>query len=150
MNWRRIARSAQSLLWRITQPLTVGVRALMTRDGEVVLVKHTYQDQWYLPGGAVEKRETCADAIRRELREELGCSGGRYDLFGVYTSFYEYKSDHIIIFHVTDFELGEIQMSEIAAVGLFKVDDLPEGTSPGSRRRVSELQSVEAPVYGRW
>ena len=150
MNWRRLARKVQSIIWRVTQPLTVGVRALMIRGTRVVLVKHTYQDHWYLPGGMVQKRETSEDAIKRELREEIECSGGRYEVFGVYTSFYEGKSDHIIIFRVTEFELGQVQQSEIAEVDLFELDRLPNDVSPGTRRRIDELRRVSPPVHGVW
>jgi hypothetical protein len=41
-------------LW-IARPLTLGVRLILVKDGSVVLVRHTYQDFWFLPGGGVEK-----------------------------------------------------------------------------------------------
>jgi len=113
-------------------------------------VKHTYQNEWYLPGGRVEKRESLGDAIRRELREELGCAGGTYEVFGVYSNFFEWKSDHVIVFRVSDFEMGDIQRSEIEAVDLFSIVDLPVNTSPGTRRRIAELRSEKPPLYGFW
>ena len=70
MNLLKILYKANRLRWRITRPLTVGVRILLIRDGYVTLVRHTYQDSWYLPGGGVEKRETLEQAIRRELKDE--------------------------------------------------------------------------------
>ncbi|MDQ0343857.1 8-oxo-dGTP pyrophosphatase MutT (NUDIX family) [Lederbergia wuyishanensis] len=44
----------------------------MIQDEKVLLVKHTYQNHWYLPGGGVEKSETLERAIRRECKEEIG------------------------------------------------------------------------------
>jgi 8-oxo-dGTP pyrophosphatase MutT (NUDIX family) len=42
--------------------------------GAVVLVKPSYKDGWDLPGGIVEPGESPADAVRREVVEELGCA----------------------------------------------------------------------------
>ena len=48
-------------LWLLLKPLSIGVRILMVRDQKVLLVKHVYQDQWFLPGGLVEHGETFED-----------------------------------------------------------------------------------------
>jgi 8-oxo-dGTP diphosphatase len=49
---------------------------LLERDGRVLLVGNTYPNHaellWGLPGGRQEDRETCAMAVERELREEVG------------------------------------------------------------------------------
>lgn len=53
--------------------------ALLVRDGQVLLChrhrnRRRYPDVWDMPGGHIERGETSADALRRELREELGVS----------------------------------------------------------------------------
>lgn len=40
--------------------------------GRLLLVNPTYKDGWDLPGGMAEGNEAPEDAVRRELREELG------------------------------------------------------------------------------
>jgi 8-oxo-dGTP diphosphatase len=40
--------------------------------GRVLLVQPTYKDHWDIPGGYVETGETPAQAVAREVREELG------------------------------------------------------------------------------
>jgi 8-oxo-dGTP diphosphatase len=54
----------------------VGVGAVILNDqGEVLLLLRKGRPEaghWTIPGGAVEWFETCADAIKRECREEVG------------------------------------------------------------------------------
>ena len=56
------------LHWRVTRPLVLGVRLILIQDGQVLLVKHTYQPFWYFPGGLVQRGETLAQAAMREAR----------------------------------------------------------------------------------
>ena len=45
---------------------------LRDAHGRILLVDPTYKPDWDLPGGMAEANEPPADAVRRELREELG------------------------------------------------------------------------------
>jgi 8-oxo-dGTP pyrophosphatase MutT (NUDIX family) len=135
----------------VMRPITVGVRLILLQGQTVLLVKHTYQSHWYLPGGGVKRGETLEEAARREAAEELGAELGDLRLFGVYTSFYEYKSDHVIVFTCADFTLTGKTDHEIERFDLFRSDDLPEGTSPGSQRRIQEyVSNDEPPFVGVW
>jgi 8-oxo-dGTP pyrophosphatase MutT (NUDIX family) len=137
--------------WKVISPITVGVRAILIGgDQQVLLVRHTYQDQWYLPGGGVKKGETLAQAIARESAEEVGASLGEIRLLGIYSNFYEGKSDHVVVFVCDAFSLTGKTDGEIAQLGFFPLDDLPEGTSPGTRRRIREYLQGQVPGVGRW
>jgi 8-oxo-dGTP pyrophosphatase MutT (NUDIX family) len=53
-----------------------GAKALVSSPSRVLLVRERHADGepfWTLPGGGVHPRERLADAVRRELDEELGC-----------------------------------------------------------------------------
>ena len=45
---------------------------LRDEHGRILLVDPVYKPDWDLPGGMAEANEPPADAVRRELREELG------------------------------------------------------------------------------
>ena len=55
---------------------TLVVAGLMSRDGHVLITQRTATQalplQWEFPGGKVEPGEAPADALVRELREEIG------------------------------------------------------------------------------
>jgi 8-oxo-dGTP diphosphatase len=52
---------------------TVGVGAVVIRDGRVLLIrrgKEPLRGRWLVPGGTVELGETLEEAVVREIREE--------------------------------------------------------------------------------
>ncbi|HTP01559.1 MAG TPA: NUDIX domain-containing protein [Anaerolineales bacterium] len=135
----------------IARPLTFGVRVMLVRDGQVLLVRHTYVPGWFMPGGGVRRGETLDAAARREAAEEVGAELRDLHLVGAYTNFKELKSDHNILFLSTDFTVGRKQDSEIAEARFFPLDALPEGLWPGHRRRLEELLArQDSPQYGEW
>ena len=138
------------LWWSITGPITVGVRVLLLKDQRVLLVRHTYQDAWYLVGGGVKRGESLEQAIRREAAEEVGAELEDLQLLGVYSSFFEGKSDHVAVFACTAFTLTGQTDREIERFEYFAVDSLPERASPGTRRRIGEYLGGNGPYWGLW
>jgi 8-oxo-dGTP pyrophosphatase MutT (NUDIX family) len=133
------------------RPIRMGVRVIMVRDGRVWLVRQTYVPGWYLPGGGLKKNETLEEAARREAREETGADLGSVSLFGAYSNFTEWKSDHNILFLCTDFEFKGKPDSEIAELRDFALDDLPDDLWHGHRRRLEEYRAgVTSPQVGMW
>ena len=130
--------------------MTVGVRLLAVEEGKVLLVRHTYLDGWYLPGGGVQAGETLREAICREADEEVGAVLQELRLFGVYSNFFEGKSDHIAVFVSEDFSWRNASNREIECVNCFALDELPEGISPGTRRRIAEYAAGEVAVAAHW
>ena len=150
--WLRLAYRLYRLQWRITQPLFVGVRLILIQDGQVLLVRHTYQHHWYFPGGAVKRGETPVNAAKREAYEEAGVTLHDESVFlGAYTSFYEGKSDHIFVFSNTKFAVGKrLDRWEIAACEFFPLDALPPNISSACARRLAEHQQGNPPYIGAW
>jgi len=143
--YHRVAKLTRTGRW----PLTIGVR-IIVRDGDdrVLLVRHTYTPGWHFPGGAIDRRETAADAAVRELREEaLIEATSPPKLVGVYLSTVQHKSDHIVFFEAGAWRSieGKRRALEIAETGFFPVRDLPKGTTGGTRRRVAEILGEAEP-----
>jgi ADP-ribose pyrophosphatase YjhB (NUDIX family) len=147
----RLAGKAQHLWTRVRRPVTLGVKAaIYDADGRVLLVRHTYTEGWHLPGGGVERNERLSDALRREVQEELGLGvTGTLDIFGVYFAPHRGKSDHIALFRVTEYDGEIVRNWEIAEAVFFGPDDLPEGITAATRRRLEEL-AQGAPGAERW
>jgi 8-oxo-dGTP pyrophosphatase MutT (NUDIX family) len=146
----RLAHQVLRIYWFIARPITLGVRILLVRDRHVILVKHSYQDAWFLPGGGVKRGETLEQAIRREAAEECGAVLHQVRFIGTYTNFVEYKHDHVTLFLSNDFTLREKHDPEIEKVSAFPLDQLPENTSPGSRRKIEAFSNDNLERTGMW
>lgn len=48
-------------------------RGIVARDGRILLTYEVNTDQWFLPGGGLEDRESIEQCCVRELAEETGC-----------------------------------------------------------------------------
>ncbi len=127
---RRAIYLAARIYWTVARPLTLGVRVIMLRGDEVLLVKHTYQNSWYFPGGLVERGETLEEAVRREAYEEVGATLGPLTLLGIFSNFDEGKADHITVFRCAEFTLTPTPNSEIERFAFFKLTDLPPISRP--------------------
>ena len=145
-----ILRAVRRTYGRLRRPTTLGVRCLVVRDGRVLLVRHTYERWWYLPGGGVERGESFAAAARREVAEETGLRVGQLRAFHAYLSTREGKIDHVVLFCADDAE-GDPHPDgrEIAAASFFPLDALPDDTSPATRRRLDEYRGL-SPPDDRW
>ena len=139
------------IIFFFTRPVIIGVRVMLIRDGQILLVKHSYQDGWLIPGGGIKRKETEEQAARRECREEIGAEVGKMELVGVFTNFSEFKNDHIVLFKSKDFTIFPKADIEIEHAEFFKMNDLPADMMPGSQRRIEDyLHERPIPWDGIW
>jgi ADP-ribose pyrophosphatase YjhB (NUDIX family) len=144
----RLIGQATRLYWRLWKSRTLGIRAIVLDEtNRVALVRHTYSDLWYLPGGGVKKGESFKTALRRELKEEIALSNTRIErVLGVYHSRRDAKDDHIVIFavRVTEAAAQDLRRAdpmEIEDVRWFAMDEMPKGVSPATSRRLAEYKN---------
>ena len=143
---------ALCIYYFVRRPLTLGVQALVWDEQDrVLLVKHSYQPGWRLPGGHVEKGETVYQAIERELFEELKleCPRETLTLKGVYYCRGDHKHDHVVLFEIKNYKGAPIRLEsdEIEEAGFF--EEVPPGTWWGTRRRIEECGGA-VPLSDRW
>jgi 8-oxo-dGTP pyrophosphatase MutT (NUDIX family) len=70
------------------------VNAIVANDaGEILLIRRSDNDNWALPGGAVDLGESVAQAAVRETKEETGIDCEITGLVGIYTD-----PKHIILY----------------------------------------------------
>lgn len=137
---------------RWSRGMTMGARtAVIDGEGRVLLVKQSYAPGWILPGGGVERGETCELAALRELHEEAAVTPkGPLQLHGVFSNHASFPGDHLVIYTLREFEWnGFTPTAEITAAEFFHMDALPEDVMPSTRRRIDELAG-RSPITLEW
>jgi 8-oxo-dGTP diphosphatase len=86
--------------WRVRHPTTHGALVLLWSKGEVLLVRNSYVPYYSAPGGYVHVGEPPAEAVVRELKEEIGFEARPEQLTLALdvTHEWEGKLDHVQIF----------------------------------------------------
>jgi ADP-ribose pyrophosphatase YjhB (NUDIX family) len=122
--------------------MTLGVRGVACdAEGRVLLVRHTYMSGWHLPGGGVERGETCEHAMRKEFAEEAGLrvEPGALTLASIHLN-RSFAGDHVLVYRAAAWTpCPPDSAGEIAERGFFAPDRLPEGTRPHVRARLAEI-----------
>ncbi len=62
--------------------IDVLVRAIICRDGKILVCKRIDKDYYFFPGGHVDFGERAEKALKRELKEELGLSFRKFQFIG--------------------------------------------------------------------
>ena len=93
----------------------VAVGVLVRPDGAFLLTSRpagkVYAGYWEFPGGKLEAGETVADALRRELQEEIGVTVGAVHPWQVELVDYPHALVRLNFCKVFDWQ-GELQMRE--------------------------------------
>ncbi len=127
---RRFACPRCAFTW-YGNPVPAAV-AVLTRRGRVLLARRAaapYAGTWDLPGGFLEAGETPEQALRRELREELGIRVGRLRLLGLYPDRYGPRGFSVltIVYRASLLRGRPRPADDVAGVGWYTARRLPLG-----------------------
>ena len=136
-----VTRTVRTLQWLLGAS-TVGVRTLVINDSnQILLIKHTYMDQWHFPGGGVLRGEPARIAAIRELREESAVEASPEDveLYGVYFHRVMRVNDYVVLYIIKKFQQTDLPIcDEILEVKWYDLNNLPEDLSRSTRDRIGE------------
>jgi 8-oxo-dGTP pyrophosphatase MutT (NUDIX family) len=124
----RVGYRVLRVWWFVRRPKNEGVKCVLTRGDDILLVRHTYgrTRDWELPGGGVKRREEPRHAAHREVREELGIELGELAPLGELFARIDRKRDRLWCFAA---EVGdcrvELDRAEIAEWRWFPRARLP-------------------------
>ena len=130
------------------------VGAIITAsDGSVYLVKQRFSNDWELPGGAVKRNETIADALRRILLKnyKININAAVLILHGVFLDRKYSNRNYVAVFVVRDLHLGKSvgPDSGVSEEGFFPTDHLPANTTIAVRSRLAEVFDGR-PIDEKW
>lgn len=152
--WQRVRTSAHLFAVGVRRRMVLGARAVLLDGDRVLLLRHTYMPGWHFPGGGVEPGETAEEAARREAEEETGFRvEGAMSLLGLYLQKNEATNrDHVAVYVGRQFrEVKPFRANgEIAEIGWFSFDALPDGMNLGAARRIAEIAAGAKDVPGLW
>ena len=142
------------VLWQNPKPTASGlITRQQKRQGpvEVLLVRRARPPQegcWDCPGGFVDPDEHPEDALRRELREELGVRATIGPLMGIYMDRYgdEGESTLNIYYRVPAIAGTPAAASDAGTVSWFWLDHLPDSLAFRNNRRA--LQALARILAG--
>jgi 8-oxo-dGTP diphosphatase len=132
----RCAYTALRGYWLVRRPHVLGVKCILTRADQVLLVRHTYGDrEWDFPGGSVKRHEPPLNAARREMHEELGVRIDDWVALGPVAGSAHHRRDEMHCFQA-ELRDGQIEINrgELAAAAWFARDQLPDDVGRYVRR----------------
>jgi len=139
-----IIKIRKFIIYKILRKTTHGVRVIMIKKQEILLIKHPYDNFWTLPGGGIKRYETSLQATKRETLEETG-----YKILlpikklGKYKNFKNGKRDFVTVYLAEKFIESKhnqniIDKMEIEKSKWFNINSLPK-TSASTKCRITEV-----------
>jgi ADP-ribose pyrophosphatase YjhB (NUDIX family) len=139
----------------------VGVGAVIFRKERVLLVQRGREPafgKWSLPGGLVELGESLEEAVRREVREEVGLKVVVRDMVAaldrvIFDDAGRIEYHYILLDFLCDWTSGEpCAATDVMDCAFVPLDLLPQypmtsGTEQVIRRALGRMQGIHFPAY---
>lgn len=124
----------------------LGCGAAIVVDGRLLLVQRRTDPEagcWGLPGGKVDLFEPAADAVRREIAEEVGIAIDPVDLLCVVDQIDRATGMHWLspVYRVDRYQGEPVnhEPGKHAAIGWFALDALPASLTTPTRTAIAAL-----------
>ena len=116
---------------------------IFNEQGQVLLLKHRFRpgSGWGLPGGFLEKGEQPVDALRRELREEVGLEVEDVEIFAVRS--FKKPQQVEVLFRCRANGAVEPQNIEVERAEWFAIQSLPQGLPRDQRLFIERAAKSE-------
>lgn len=126
-----------------TPNYTVGAVVAIEHDGTVLLLRQPHREGWSLPGGLIDHGETPAEAVTREVREEIGLDLDPGDHVAVGVHPHTQSID--VIFRVVVSERPQLRLaSEARRSRWWRLTELADADRE-TRQIVDLLRGADAP-----
>ncbi|HEV7860033.1 MAG TPA: NUDIX hydrolase [Pyrinomonadaceae bacterium] len=141
--WRHAPKSLRRGAVRLTQArfmVTAGA-VVSDAEGRVLLLHHRFRagSGWGIPGGFINKGEDPLEALRRELREEIGLELESAEIAFARTLKKPTQVEIMFRCRPRGVVPPEPQSMEIKRVAWFKPDELPPELSQDQRRLIQRV-----------
>jgi len=110
----------------------ISQKAIIERDGKVLLVRHPKSDHWEFPGGRLNKGELPEEGLIREVKEELGVDIELQRIVAVNTFALYDEGDHLTIAYYATLKdpeqplvLEEIEIAEVKWIDKTQLNEQP-------------------------
>lgn len=102
----KVAHRMLRAFWLVRRPYTRGALVAVWNQGDVLIVKNSYRNQYTLPGGYIRTHESPAEAGARELAEECGIYVQPEMIREVYQRIHPFE------FREDDVTIGEVEIPD--------------------------------------
>lgn len=149
----RMFRALRKIYYKLFKIHTKGIRGIVIDGERILLVQYSYPPfrcQWFLPGGGLRRKESWEEGLRREVKEETGYEISINYLLGEYQTENEGKKDTIRVYVCRAGKRQNRKSLEASRMGLYTSDELPDKTSPGTKRRIQEYVQKQRNLNKQW
>lgn len=131
----------------IKGPIAVVAAVIRNRNGQILLARRPDSHSvagglWEFPGGKIDAGESPEEALRREIREELGIEIKVQGLIDVVSHVYDISSLsklHILLMgYLAEYVSGEIRLQDVA-----EVEWVPDDQPPAHHFAPADVPFVE-------
>jgi len=129
--WKKVPRKLRHRVLRSTQAnFLVGTIGIISNPkSQILLLEHRFRipAPWGLPGGFLQRNETPADGLKREILEETGLVIRLSD--GIYETFFDHHAGYATLILIGKSDDQPLKLSpEIRSGGFFEPENIPPDT----------------------